>query len=117
MTKRLNQALWEKVKDEIKKGDKGGLPNTWSARKSQYAVLEYKRRGGKYLGKKDENNSLTKWTNENWDYISGNTGRYLPERVRKLLTEKEKKIENKLKGNKKGKKISYSESVLKKFRS
>jgi len=46
----------------------------------------------------------------------GKRGRYLPEKVRKSLTSREKKVENKLKGSKRGKKVSYSASVAKKMR-
>ena len=44
--------LWEKVKTDVTKGDKGGKPGQWSARKAQLAVNEYKHEGGGYKGKK-----------------------------------------------------------------
>ena len=47
---RSNPKLWESVKRSILKGSKGGLPNKWSARKSQLAVAIYKKKGGKYIG-------------------------------------------------------------------
>ena len=114
--RRTSPKLWEKVKEKIKKSPKGGKPNTWSARKAQLAVALYKKEGGSYTGKKSSCNSLKKWTEEEWGYINGTSGRYLPKNVREHLSPKEKKIENKLKGNKKGKHIPYSPSVLKKFR-
>ena len=118
-TKRSNPRLWEKVKKEILKSPKGGAPNKWSARKAQMAVTEYKKRGGKYSGKKSPKNSLVKWTREKWGYIGGTPkrqGRYLPEVVRRSLTAKERSTENRLKGRKYGKRVKYSDSVLKKMR-
>ncbi len=44
--------LWEKVKEEVEAGDKGGKPGQWSARKAQLAVHEYKEEGGGYKGEK-----------------------------------------------------------------
>jgi hypothetical protein len=115
---RTNPALWEKVKKEVLRGSKGGPPNKWSARKSQISTKLYKSRGGKYIGSKSKCNSLTKWSREKWDYISPKSkkGRYLPEKVRKSLTAKEKKLENKLKGSKRGKWVKYSPSVARKMR-
>jgi hypothetical protein len=40
----MRKALFEK----IKAGDKGGKPQTWSARKAQMLAKEYKAKGGKY---------------------------------------------------------------------
>ena len=88
--------LWEKVKDEITKGDKGGEPGEWSARKAQMAVQEYKKRGGGYEddGPDKDETDLHQWTEEDWGTKSGresgDTGeRYLPKKVRMLLTEDE----------------------------
>ena len=119
--KRSNPALWERVKKSVLKGSKGGPSNKWSARKSQLAVLLYKKKGGKYIGKKSKCNSLTKWSKEKWDYISKDSrkskkGRYLPEIVRKHLSKKEKRIENRRKGSKRGRWIKYSPSVASKMR-
>ncbi len=119
---RTKPELWEQVKKKVLKGSKGGPANKWSARKAQLAVAEYKAKGGGYKGKKSPNNSLVKWSREKWDYISSSgkrskTGRYLPEKVRKMLSPSEKKKENKLKGSRRGKWVSYSPSVLKKMRS
>lgn len=119
--KRTNPQLWEKVKKKVLRGSKGGPANKWSARKAQLSVFEYKRLGGSYKGKKSPRNSLVKWTRERWDYISpsgrsSKRGRYLPEKVRKSLSKREKEIENKRKGSRRGQWISYSQSVLKKMR-
>ena len=44
--------LWDKVKTKVTKGDKGGKPGQWSARKAQLAVHDYKAEGGGYKGNK-----------------------------------------------------------------
>lgn len=116
-----NPKLWERIKNRIKAGSKGGPKGKWSARKSQLLVKAYKSAGGKFKGKKSRNNSLTKWSREKWDYINksgrkSKRGRYLPEKVRKSLTPSERKRENRRKGSKRGKWISYSKSVAKKMR-
>ena len=94
--KRTDPKLWERVKDEVTKGDKGGRPGQWSARKAQFAVQEYKRRGGGYEGggrRKDETD-LHRWTEQDWDTKSGersrDTGeRYLPKGERERLSDEE----------------------------
>lgn len=80
--------LWEEVKAEgMEKFGK------WSARLAQWAVREYKKRGGGYIGPKSEDNSLSRWTREDWTtksgLPSGITGeRYLPrEVIEKLFAE------------------------------
>ena len=95
--KRTDPKLWEEVKDEITQGDKGGEPGQWSARKAQMAVQEYKRRGGGYDeegGASKEDTHLHEWTEEDWGTKSGEESgesgeRYLPRKVRMLLTEDE----------------------------
>ena len=42
--------LWDKVKTKVTKGEKGGKPGQWSARKAQLATQEYKAAGGGYAG-------------------------------------------------------------------
>jgi hypothetical protein len=121
IAKKANPKLWESIKNKVKRGSKGGPAGKWSARKAQISVAEYKRRGGKYIGKKSRDNSLSKWSKEKWDYVSSSgrkskTGRYLPERVRKSLTSREKAIENRRKGSRRGKWVSYSKSVAKKMK-
>jgi hypothetical protein len=88
--------LWEKVKTDVSKGDKGGKPGQWSARKAQMATQEYKKEGGGYKGAKSSDNHLTQWTEENWGTKSGaesgKTGeRYLPEKARERLSDAEYK--------------------------
>lgn len=88
--------LWEKVKKRVTKGDKGGNPGQWSARKAQLAVSEYKKDGGGYKGKKAADNHLVQWEREEWGTKSGrkskDTGeRYLPKKARESLTDAEYK--------------------------
>ena len=94
--KKTDPELWEEVKKEITESDKGGEPGQWSARKAQMAVQEYKKRGGGYDddGPDKEDTDLHEWTEEDWGTRSGKesgeTGeRYLPKKVRMLLTEDE----------------------------
>lgn len=94
--KKTDPDLWEEVKEEFMQSDKGGDPGQWSARKAQLAVQEYKKRGGGYEddGPDQEDTDLHEWTEEDWGTKSGdtseNTGeRYLPKKVRMLLTEDE----------------------------
>jgi hypothetical protein len=91
---RKNPELWERVKAEVTRGSKGGLPGQWSARKAQMSVKLYKERGGKYSGKKSSSNSLHQWTIQNWRTKSGKpslvTGeRYLPANAIKHLSSAE----------------------------
>ncbi|GGJ97899.1 Rho termination factor N-terminal domain-containing protein [Pseudomonas matsuisoli] len=92
--KKTDPKLWEKVKDQITKGDKGGKPGQWSARKAQLAAHEYQKQGGGYEGGKSKDNHLERWTEQEWDTKSGKqsgeTGeRYLPKEAREKLTDKE----------------------------
>ena len=94
--KRTDPKLWDKVKEEVTAGDKGGHAGEWSARKAQMAVQEYKKAGGGYVGKKDAENHLAQWTREEWGTKSGkeslDTGeRYLPKHAREELTDAEYK--------------------------
>jgi hypothetical protein len=99
--KRDNEKLWEYCKEEaVSKMGK------FSARAMQYAVKLYKERGGGYVGQKTDENSLVKWTKEDWGY-TGEPGhsRYLPKKAREHLTVGEKIATDraKNKGTKKGK--------------
>lgn len=92
--RRTKPALWESVKARILAGDRGGLPGQWSARKAQLAVLEYKQRGGGYIGQKTSDLGLVKWTRQDWRTKSGKpsleTGeRYLPAKAIKALSSEE----------------------------
>ncbi|PAX09383.1 DUF5872 domain-containing protein [Sphingomonas lenta] len=92
---KVDPALWEKVKAEVTAGDKGGKPGQWSARKAQMAVREYEKRGGGYVGPRDDaHNSLHQWTEEEWTTKSGKksleTGeRYLPKKAIEELSDEE----------------------------
>jgi hypothetical protein len=88
---RTDEALWKRIVEEVKKGSKGGNPGEWSARKAQLAVLLYKQRGGGYRGEKSDDNSLVRWTHQDWTTKSGKpsleTGeRYLPRKGIESLT-------------------------------
>jgi hypothetical protein len=90
--KRTDPDLWERVKSEVTAGGEGGNPGQWSARKAQMAVQAYKRRGGGYEGPKRTDNSLRRWTEEEWGTRSGRksgeTGeRYLPKAAREALSD------------------------------
>lgn len=94
MVGHTNEALWQRTVKEITAGTKGGNAGQWSARKAQLAVLVYKKAGGGFTGPKSPNNSLAKWTRQNYQTKSGKpsllTGeRYLPEKAIKSLTSKE----------------------------
>ena len=110
---KTNPKLWEKVKAKITKGDKGGEPGQWSARKAQMAVAEYKKAGGGYAGRKSSDNHLQQWQEEDWGTKSGKqsraTGeRYLPRKSREALTDGEYKrsTEKKKADTRKGKQFS-----------
>lgn len=94
--KKTDPDLWKRVKDEYLKSDRGGEPGQWSARKAQLAVQEYQRRGGGYAsdGPDRSETGLHAWTEEDWGTRSGRDSaasgeRYLPKKVRMLLTEDE----------------------------
>ncbi|MCJ2064677.1 hypothetical protein MKK63_18445 [Methylobacterium sp. J-088] len=92
--KKTDPKLWEKVKKQVTKSEKGGKPGQWSARKAQMATAEYKKEGGGYAGKKADDNHLKQWTDEEWGtksgQESGKTGeRYLPKKAREKLSDTE----------------------------
>ena len=110
---KTDPALWEKVKEEITAGDKGGEKGEWSARKAQMAVGEYKKRGGGYRGRKDPHNHLVEWGQEDWGTKSGRKSgetheRYLPKEAREALSADEYKrtTAKKRADTKKGKQFS-----------
>ncbi|MFZ4499941.1 MAG: hypothetical protein ACOYMZ_00385 [Minisyncoccia bacterium] len=98
--KRDNEPLWEYCKTEaVEKMGK------FSARAMQYAVKLYKDRGGGYSGVKSQQNSLVKWTKEDWGYTGKpKQSRYLPKKAREHLTVEEKRATNRAKqiGTKEG---------------
>lgn len=112
--KRTNPELWEACKEKaIKKMD-----GKFSARAMQYAVKLYKENGGDYIGPKTSDNSLVKWTKEDWGYV-GEEGksRYLPKKARKALSSGEKAATSraKNKGTKAGKQwVKQPASIAKK---
>ena len=70
----------------------------WSARAAQLAVAYYKKSGGGYSGPKKADNSLSKWTKQNWRTRDGKkakrkggTARYLPDAAWKSLSKSEAK--------------------------
>ena len=69
--KKTDPKLWDKVKTQVTKSNKGGKPGQWSARKAQMATAEYKKEGGGYAGKKADDNHLKQWTDEEWGTKSG----------------------------------------------
>jgi hypothetical protein len=86
---------WKRIVASVKASGKGGSPGQWSARKAQLATLRYKQSGGGYKGPKKADNSLSKWSKEDWGTKSGKpstqgseaTGeRYLPKAARAKLT-------------------------------
>lgn len=117
-----NPKLWEKVKEKVTKGSKGGKPGQWSARKAQMATAEYEREGGGFKGEKRKDNSLKQWQDEDWGTKSGkksaDTGeRYLPKKAREALSDEEykKTSDKKRSDTKKGKQHSAQpEKVAKK---
>jgi hypothetical protein len=113
---RNNPELWEYCKDEAiaKMGGK------FSARAMQYAVKLYKKNGGGYVGEKSPDNSLVKWTKEDWDY-TGEEGhsRYLPKKARQALTPGEKAATSRAKnaGTERGQQwVDQPESIAKKVK-
>ncbi len=105
--------LREKIKAEVIKGDKGGNPGQWSARKAQMVAHEYEAEGGKYKGGRDETQkSLTSWGDEHWTTSTGEPAkqadgmhRYLPKEAWDKLTPAQKKQteKKKLEGDHEGK--------------
>jgi hypothetical protein len=94
VAKKTDEKLWSKVKTKVTRGDKGGKPGQWSARKAQLATSEYKAEGGGYKGGKSKDNHLSQWTDEKWGTKSGkkseDTGeRYLPKKAREHLSAEE----------------------------
>lgn len=92
--KRTNESKWKGIVARVKAGSKGGDPGEWSARKAQIATKLYKDGGGGYSGPKQKDNSLSKWTKQDWRTKSGKpskeTGeRYLPAKAIKALSSSE----------------------------
>lgn len=91
--------LREKIKKEVKDGDKGGKEGQWSARKSQLVAQKYKAAGGGYDKEKGApQKSLDAWTDEKWTTADGKkarkgdtTDRYLPNEAWEKMSPAQKK--------------------------
>ena len=94
--------LRERLKEEIKAGDRGGRPGQWSARKSQLLTHEYEAHGGGYRHEGERTASqqhLREWTEQEWHTADGGdrargsdgTSRYLPDAAWQLLSDEEKR--------------------------
>ena len=91
--------LRKQILAEVKAGSKGGAPGKWSARKAQMTADRYERAGGGYTGSRTgAQQSLSKWTKEEWRTKSGKpstqgpdaTGeRYLPKKAIQSLSPEE----------------------------
>ena len=92
--KKSNPKLWAQAKAEAKRK----MGGKHSARAMQLATKIYKKRGGRYKGKKSSSNKLKKWSREDWGY-TGKKGksRYLPKSARKSLTASQKAAGNRRK--------------------
>lgn len=99
---RTDPELWEEIKAAVQADSRGGPNGKWSARKAQIAVRSYKEYGGGYVGDKDPNSSLSRWTRSNWGYLDPSDinkprvlrGRYLPSAVRFAMSPKQKRKSN-----------------------
>ncbi len=92
--------LREKIKGQIREGDKGGKPGQWSARKSQLLVNEYEKQGGGYTTEhRDESQRhLEQWQDEEWTTADGKPAerddvmhRYLPKEAWEKMSAKERR--------------------------
>lgn len=94
--------LRERLKDQIKAGDRGGRPGQWSARKSQLLVREYEQAGGGYRDEDTRTASqrhLEQWGEQDWHADDGSaqarsedgTERYLPDVAWQLLAPSEQR--------------------------
>jgi len=97
-----------------------------SARKMQWASKRYQKLGGRYIGNKKTNNSLSQWGRQKWRTSSGKKSkgklRYLPDKAWKNLSKKEIKSTNRTKkrGYEKGKQYvpqpKYIANKVRKYR-
>ena len=87
--------LRDRLKRKIMAGSKGGNPGQWSARKAQLLAAEYEKAGGGYTGGRSKSQqSLSRWSKQDWRTKSGKpsleTGeRYLPAAAIKKLSSAE----------------------------
>lgn len=100
--------LRERLKEEIKKSDRGGKPGQWSARKSQLLTREYEKAGGGYehSGERaSQQEDLQRWTSQDWQTASGatrarhdgRTERYLPRAAWEEMTPQQRRETNETK--------------------
>jgi hypothetical protein len=93
--------LRERLKEEIKAGDRGGAPGKWSARKSELLVREYEQAGGGYRHPERRSESqrhLKQWEREEWTTADGTgrarqgdgTHRYLPKDAWEAMSPEER---------------------------
>ena len=118
--------LRERIKAKVMKGDKGGRPGQWSARKAQLVKHEYEAAGGGYLGPPTEQQQhLHQWSEEDWQTrdhqpaIEGKTThRYLPKKAWDQLTpaEKKKTDAKKVAGSKRGEQFVANTPAAKRAR-
>jgi len=95
ISRKSNPKLWQKVKKEVTLSTKGGKTGKWSARKAQLATKIYKEKGGGFIGSKKSDNSLQKWTDQDWQYAGEpKKSRYLPKKAIERLTAEEKSATN-----------------------
>lgn len=119
-------SLRERIKNAVMAGSDGGKAGQWSARKAQLLAQKYKAAGGGYKGKRtDDQQSLSKWTKEDWTTSDGKkadrkggTRRYLPKEAWEKLSSEEKEATNKKKveGSKKGEQFVSNTGAAKKAR-
>jgi hypothetical protein len=88
--KKRDPEKWEAAKREAK----AKMGGKHSARAMQLAAQIYKKKGGRYAGKKPsaKDNSLKKWTKQDWEWSGESRGRgvYLPKKkVEKLKSSAE----------------------------
>ena len=114
---KTNPKLWEAAKREAK----AKMGGKHSARAMQLAVAIYKKKGGKFEGKKSSENSLAKWTRQEWRTSDGSKSegkkRYLPDKAWDALSPAEKAATNRAKaeGDKKGKQfVKQSDKIAEK---
>ncbi|WP_310398150.1 hypothetical protein [Hymenobacter sp.] len=95
--------LRERLKEEIRAGDKGGEPGQWSARKSQLLTAAYKKAGGgyKHRAATEAQQHLQAWTGQAWQTAdgqparrAGGTTRYLPQKAWDELSPAQQKATN-----------------------
>lgn len=116
----IDKQLWLRIKRKLHRGSKGGAAQTWSARKSQMLVTEYRKEGGRFRQTKARtvNSSLSTWTSQEWCYSSKKwegTGRYLPKKVWAQLTPQQRYLTN-VNRHKKGRYAPYEDFVLRAFK-